>query len=67
MVRSDLPTQDLIEQQILKLNRKLAQDPLSEGESRIDNIRITFADPIGILFDVDSDDQVVAVLNFWTY
>jgi hypothetical protein len=67
MVRADLPTQDLIAQQVDALNRRLAIDPLNEGESRTGRVRIAFADPVGILFTVSQTDQVVWVTHFWTY
>jgi hypothetical protein len=67
LVRSDLATQDLIERQVKDLNRRLALDPLNEGESRSGNIRVTFADPVGIIFEVAPADGIVRVLSFWTY
>jgi hypothetical protein len=67
MVRADLATQDLIAQQVQALNRRLALDPLNEGESRTGRVRVAFADPVGILFTVSATDQVVWVTHFWTY
>ncbi|HKB05788.1 MAG TPA: hypothetical protein VKD90_26565 [Gemmataceae bacterium] len=67
MVRADLPTQDLIARQVEALNRRLATDPLNEGESRTGRVRVAFADPVGILFTVSEIDQVVWVTHFWTY
>jgi hypothetical protein len=67
MVGADLPTQDLITQRVEALNRRLALDPLSEGESRTGRVRIAFDDPVGILFTVSETDQVVWVTHFWTY
>ena len=67
LVGSDLAVQDLIERQVKDLNRRLSVDPTNEGESRSGNIRVTFADPVGIIFEVASADGIVRVLNFWTY
>src|SRR4029079_15718435 len=65
-VQADLVTQDVIARRVEALNRRLAIDPLNEGESRTGNVRITFADPVGILFEVSAADQIVHVLHFWT-
>jgi hypothetical protein len=67
LVRSDLATQDQIEDQVKDLNRRLALDPVNEGESRSGNIRVTFADSVGIIFEVAPADGIVRVLSFWTY
>jgi plasmid stabilization system protein ParE len=43
----------------------LRDDPLSQGESRIESTRIMFVRPLGIDFDVVRDDRTVYVLAVW--
>jgi hypothetical protein len=50
---------------INELERRLSLNPLNEGESRLDNIRITFQRPLGIEFSVDSATMIVTVLRAW--
>jgi plasmid stabilization system protein ParE len=48
-----------------RLDQRLANDPLNEGESRHANYRIAFENPLGILFEVDEDINTVWVLQVW--
>ena len=67
MARSDLSTQDLIEQIVKRFTSELARDPLQLGESRTGNRRIAFDAPCAITFLVESGNRVVKVTHFWTY
>lgn len=52
---------------INELERRLALDPLNEGESRIDGVRVTFERPLGIKFTVDNASRTVRVLDVWLF
>lgn len=48
------------------LDAELANDPLNIGESRpTEFLRIAHALPIGIKYEVKTDDQLVRVLAVW--
>lgn len=64
LVRSDLATQDQIERRIVRLNARLAADPLDVGESRVGNWRVEFVDFVAVLFEVFPDDGFVRVVHF---
>ena len=44
-----------------KLEQRLAEDPLNEGESRAGDERIAFELPLSVLFQVFPDDMKVEV------
>ena len=67
MVASDLATQDDIEHRVLRLNSRLAADPLDVGESRLGNYRVEMDEYVAILFQVFQADNIVRVTHFWTY
>jgi hypothetical protein len=48
-----------------KLERRLRRDPLNEGESRSGGQRITFEEPLGMVFHVNEPDLLVSVLQLW--
>jgi hypothetical protein len=43
------------------LNRRLALDPMAEGESRSEDYRLTFLGSLAVRFRVDTIRQVVRV------
>ena len=45
------------------MERKLAEDPVHEGESRFRGRRITFAPPLAVTFRIQPDAQTVTVLQ----
>jgi hypothetical protein len=45
------------------IDRRLARDPLNEGESRPRGRRITFIPPLAVFFRVENDGQTVSVLH----
>jgi hypothetical protein len=47
------------------LDNALARDPSTQGESRQPGVRVTFAEPLGINFEVNHDDRQVRVLAVW--
>jgi plasmid stabilization system protein ParE len=47
------------------LDNALARDPSIQGESRQPGVRVTFAEPLGINFEVNHADRQVRVLAVW--
>ena len=48
-----------------QLETEIARDPDEQGESRQPGIRVTFADPLGINFEIGPADRQVRVLAVW--
>jgi plasmid stabilization system protein ParE len=48
-----------------ELDRALAHDPNDQGESREEGVRITFAGPLGINFEVNAADRQARVIAVW--
>ena len=67
IVSLDLATQDQLTATIEALNRRLATDPLDEGESRNAPFRLTFVGALGVLFRVDATNGVVQVTEVKWY
>jgi hypothetical protein len=49
------------------LDEALADAPLSIGESREGSMRVAFAYPLGVEYDVSPDDRTVYVLAVWSF
>jgi plasmid stabilization system protein ParE len=49
------------------IDRLLAQDPVSQGESRAGNTRVLLVEPLGVYFDVEADDRRVWVFDVWQH
>jgi plasmid stabilization system protein ParE len=45
----------------------LRDDPLAQGESRFANVRVMFARPLGVEYEVVEDTKRVIVLNVWSF
>lgn len=63
VVSLDLATQDQLTAAIEGLNRRLAEDPLDEGESRDGPYRLTFVGSLAVLFQVDAAKGLVRVTD----
>ena len=50
-----------------EIDRILAADPLTAGESRSEQTRVVFISPIGVFVDIDESAQIVNVLKVWTF
>jgi plasmid stabilization system protein ParE len=48
-----------------ELDAALASNPDRQGESREEGVRVTFAAPLGINFEVNAADLHVRVLAIW--
>jgi hypothetical protein len=60
-VAVDPNTRGRIERAVSRLNTRLASDPLTEGESRSGNDRITFIDVLAVQFTVHAAQDIVRV------
>jgi mRNA-degrading endonuclease RelE of RelBE toxin-antitoxin system len=50
-----------------ELDQRPANDAQDEGESREADLRIAFAAPLGIEFQVEEEDRVVRVIQVWLF
>jgi hypothetical protein len=58
---------EMIVQATFAVNRRLHLTPHEQGESRGDETRILFEGPLGVIFKVDEDRQIVHVLRTWAF
>jgi ParE toxin of type II toxin-antitoxin system, parDE len=49
------------------LDQELQADPFRQSESREGDVRILFARPLAILFEVDLRQGIVWVLHVWSF
>lgn len=66
-VTASLQMRAVIESRIADLNKRLASDPMAEGESREGKRRIVFDAPVVLTCLVDQADRVVRVTHFRLY
>ena len=57
--------QERLKAAVRQMDRSLAIDPFGFGESRADSIRIGFARPFAIQYDVLQDVATVIVYDLW--
>ncbi len=48
-----------------EIGTRLRNDPENEGESRPGDRRITFVGPLGLTFEIHSEEGMVVVLSVW--
>lgn len=48
-----------------RIDRLLARQPCDIGESRFENVRVAFEEPIGLLYEILNDPPTVIVLDVW--
>ncbi len=58
---------DAVTAAVDELDRRLATDPSTEGESRDGAVRVTFEPPVAINFQVDAVNRTVFVGRAWEY
>lgn len=63
--QADSALRQQITQTTHRIDQALRADPGNQGESRAKGLRILFALPLGLTFDVDSQNAVVNVLHVW--
>jgi hypothetical protein len=49
-----------------QIDERLKQNPQDVGESRTGSLRITFDNPLGLIFNVSDADRRVTVLSVWS-
>lgn len=49
-----------------QIDTLLAGSPFQVGESRANGRRVAFVPPLGIVFSIGSDGQMVKVLSVWS-
>jgi hypothetical protein len=47
------------------LDRRLARNPMEQGESRPNGLRIAFELPLGVLYEIREDQRLVQVVAVW--
>jgi hypothetical protein len=48
-----------------EIDRRLLESPYALGESRFDGMRIGFASPLGVYFEILNDVNTVIVFDVW--
>jgi hypothetical protein len=66
-IKADSPSRKAITKVTHILDQELKVDPLRQSESRAGNVRILFADPLAVLFEVDSMQRIVWILHIWRF
>jgi hypothetical protein len=64
---SDSTHRQAITKEVHAIDGRLQLDPNGQGESRPNGRRILFEPPVGVLFRIRPDLNVVQVLQFWCY
>lgn len=49
------------------IDHGLQSDPFGQSESRADERRVLFAQPLGVVFKVDSEQRIAWVEHVWYY
>ncbi len=65
--RADSQSRQAITEATHNLDRELQTDPFRESESREGEVRVSFARPLGVLFDVDAEQRIVWILHVWSF
>ena len=47
------------------LDRRLAVNPVEQGESRPNELRIGFELPLGVLYEIHEDQRLIQVVAVW--
>jgi hypothetical protein len=60
------PDRDAVRVAVAEIDRRLARDARTEGESREGDFRVTFCGPLALRFEVDAQGSSVRIVNVWT-
>jgi hypothetical protein len=66
-IEADSQSRQAITEATHNLDRELQTDPFRESESRDGDVRVSFARPLGVLFDVDTEQRIVWILHVWWF
>jgi hypothetical protein len=62
----DATQRDAITRAAFQIDRQLQHDAEELGESRVEDVRIFFVAPLGVLFKI-RNDWLVEVIHVWTF
>jgi hypothetical protein len=66
-IEADSPLRQAITEATHALDQELEADPYRRSESRDGDVRITFAHPLAIVFEVDPKQKIVWILHVWRF
>ena len=66
-VNADSQSRQAITDATHELDRELQNDPYRESESREGDVRVAFASPLGVLFEVNAQQRIVSILHVWAF
>ena len=64
---ADEPLRAAILRATYDIDRRLAEAPRRQGESRGGDVRILFRPPVAVFFEIDEDRNLVRILRTWLY
>ena len=66
-MQGDAAQREAINVAVRGIDFRLERNPQTEGESRDKEIRVTFAAPLAVTFEIDATNAVVLVHHAWTF
>lgn len=66
-MNADSDARTAINQAALRIDKELARDPHKESESRDEGEWVFFAEPLGVLLEIDEAKRIVWVISAWRY
>ena len=66
-IEADSPLRQAITEATHALDQELQADPFWRSESREGDVRISFSNPLALLFDVDPKQKIVWILHVWRF
>ena len=66
-IKADSPSRQSITEATHTLDQELQADPFRQSESREGEVRILFADPLAVLFEVDPRQRLMWILHVWKF
>jgi hypothetical protein len=66
-IEADSPLRQAITEATHALDQELQADPFRRSESREGEVRISFFNPLALLFEVDPKQKIVWILHVWSF
>ena len=66
-MQADSAQRRAITQAANAIDRELGHDPFHSSESREEDLRVMFAPPLGVFFQVELSSRTVHVAHIWRY
>jgi hypothetical protein len=63
----DSTDRDVITRTAFEIEAELSSDPSEVGESRVPDRRICILAPLGVVFEVRSNDRIVRIMQVWRF